>query len=91
VARIPWMPVRELLVGPFGLLTVGLVLSLGIVLPVLATFFFVFAVLEDSGYLPRLSLLADRFMRLLGLDGRGLLPLIMGSPASRWPCSPPGC
>jgi len=78
VARIPWMPVRELLVGPFGLLTVGLVLSLGIVLPVLATFFFVFAVLEDSGYLPRLSLLADRFMRLLGLDGRGLLPLIMG-------------
>jgi ferrous iron transport protein B len=78
VARIPWSPVRDLLVGPFGLLTAGLVLSAGIVLPVLATFFFVFALLEDSGYLPRLSLLADRFMRLLGLDGKGLLPLIMG-------------
>jgi ferrous iron transport protein B len=78
VMHIPWQPVRDLLIGPFGLLTAGLMLSLGIVLPVLATFFFVFALLEDSGYLSRLSVLADRFMRVLGLDGKGVLPLIMG-------------
>ena len=78
IGQIPWQWVRELLIGPFGLLTVGLVLSLAIVLPVLATFFFAFALMEDSGYLPRLSLLTDRVLRKLGLNGKGLLPLVMG-------------
>jgi ferrous iron transport protein B len=78
IEQIPWQWVRELLIGPFGLLTVGLVLSLAIVLPVLATFFFAFALMEDSGYLPRLSLLTDRVLRKLGLNGKGVLPLVMG-------------
>ena len=78
VAHIPWAPLRELLTGDFGLLSVGLVLSVGIVTPVLATFFFAFAVLEDSGYLPRLSLLMDRVLRRIGLNGKGVLPLLMG-------------
>jgi ferrous iron transport protein B len=78
IGHIPWQWLRDLLVGPFGLLTVGLVLSLAIVLPVLATFFFAFALMEDSGYLPRLSLLTDRVLRKLGLNGKGVLPLVMG-------------
>jgi len=78
IEHIPWQWVREFLIGPFGLLTVGLVLSLAIVLPVLATFFFAFALMEDSGYLPRLSLLMDRVLRKLGLNGKGVLPLVMG-------------
>lgn len=78
IGHIPWQWVRDLLIGPFGLLTVGLVLSLAIVLPVLATFFFAFALMEDSGYLPRLSLLTDRVLRKLGLNGKGVLPLVMG-------------
>lgn len=78
IEHIPWQWVRELLIGPFGLLTVGLVLSLAIVLPVLCTFFFAFALMEDSGYLPRLSLLTDRVLRKLGLNGKGVLPLVMG-------------
>jgi ferrous iron transport protein B len=78
IGQLPWQWVRELLIGPFGLLTVGLVLSLAIVLPVLATFFFAFALMEDSGYLPRLSLLTDRVLRKLGLNGKGVLPLVMG-------------
>ena len=69
---------RELITGDFGLVTVGIALPLGIVLPVLATFFFAFAVLEDSGYLPRMSLLLDRAMRRIGLNGKGLVPLVMG-------------
>jgi len=75
---LPWPWVRELLVGPFGLVSVGITLALGIVLPVLATFFIAFAVLEDSGYLARLSLLLDRVMRRVGLTGKGVLPVVMG-------------
>lgn len=78
VGHIPWPWMREMLTGQFGLLTVGLTLSLAIVLPVLATFFFAFALMEDSGYLPRLSLLTDRALRKIGLNGKGVLPLIMG-------------
>ncbi len=78
VALIPWAWVRDLLTGEFGLISVGVVLSVGIVTPVLATFFFAFAVLEDSGYLPRLSLLMDRMLRVIGLNGKGVLPLLMG-------------
>jgi len=78
VARIPWAWTREMLVGDFGLLSVGLTLPLGVVLPVLATFFFALALLVDSGYLPRLSLLLDGLMRRIGLNGRGVLPLVMG-------------
>ncbi len=78
-----WLPlpqlVREALVGEsFGLISVGLTLALGIVLPVLATFFFAFAILEDSGYLPRLAVLLDRGFRKIGLNGKGILPLVMG-------------
>jgi ferrous iron transport protein B len=80
VGRLPdsqlWL--RELLTGRFGLITVGLVLPIGIVLPVLSTFFFAFALMEDSGYLPRMSLLLDRGLRRIGLNGKGLLPLVMG-------------
>jgi len=78
IGHIPWQSLRDLLIGDFGLLTVGLVLSLAIVLPVLSTFFFAFALMEDSGYLPRLSLLTDRVLRKLGLNGKGVLPLVMG-------------
>jgi len=78
VALLPWAWVRELLTGDFGLISVGVVLSVGIVAPVLATFFLAFAVLEDSGYLPRLSLLLDRLLRVIGLNGKGVLPLLMG-------------
>jgi ferrous iron transport protein B len=78
VGAIPSPFVQQLLVGQFGLLSVGIVLSIGIVLPVLATFFVAFAVLEDTGYLPRLSIITDRLLRRIGLNGKGALPLIMG-------------
>ena len=48
------------------------------VVPVLATFFFAFGMLEDSGYLPRLSVLLDRALRKIGLNGKGILPLVLG-------------
>ncbi len=79
VDRIPWAFLRGALMDPdFGLLPTGLFLAFGIVLPVLFFFFLFFAVLEDSGYLPRLSILLDRVLRLVGLNGKGVLPLVMG-------------
>ena len=64
--------------GEFGILSVGITLAFGIVMPVLFTFYIFFGFLEDSGYLPRLSLLLDKSFRKIGLNGKGVLPLIMG-------------
>jgi len=64
-----------------GLLVDGLLVGVGTVLtflPVMAVMFAALGVLEDSGYLGRAAFVADRAMRSLGLDGRALLPLIVG-------------
>jgi ferrous iron transport protein B len=64
-----------------GLLVDGLLVGVGTVLtflPVMAVMFAALGVLEDSGYLARAAFVADRAMRALGLDGRALLPLIVG-------------
>jgi len=79
VAHIPWEPVRAALMdSDFGVFPAGVVLALGLVFPVLLFFNAAFAVLQDSGYLARLSVLADRLLRVVGLNGRGVVPLAMG-------------
>jgi ferrous iron transport protein B len=70
--------IRELMVGPYGLISMGLTYAIAIVLPVVGTFFIAFGLLEDSGYLPRLSILSDRVMRLMGLNGKATLPMVLG-------------
>lgn len=75
------MPVpflNDLLTGEYGLISMGLTYSLAIVMPIVAIFFFMFGVLEDSGYLPRLSVVADRAMRRIGLNGKAVLPMVLG-------------
>lgn len=79
VEPIPWAIVRDAIVDrDFGLVPTGLFLAFGLVLPVLFFFYFFFELLQSSGYLPRLSVLLDRLLRLIGLNGRGVLPLVMG-------------
>ena len=79
LAPLPWPIVGEVLLDPdFGLLTTGLFLAFGIVLPVLFFFYLAFAVLNQSGYLARLTILLDRLLRRIGLNGKGVLPLAMG-------------
>jgi ferrous iron transport protein B len=75
---IPWELVRSFLVGPYGLVTMGLTYAIAIVLPVVATFFLVFSVLEDSGYIPRLAIFSDRIFRAMGLNGKAVLPMVLG-------------
>jgi Fe2+ transport system protein B len=65
-------------VGPYGLLTMGVTYAVAIVMPVVATFFFVFSMLEDSGYLPRLAVMSNRLLRGMGLNGRAVLPMVLG-------------
>ena len=68
----------DLLAGRYGIISMGLTYAIGIVLPVVGTFFIAFGLLEDSGYLPRLSILADRVMRWMGLNGKAVLPMVLG-------------
>jgi len=75
---VPWPLVRELFVGPYGLLTMALTYAVAIVLPIVGTFFVAFALLEDSGYLPRLAVMVDRLFRVVGLNGKAVLPLVLG-------------
>jgi ferrous iron transport protein B len=75
---VPSAFVRDLFVGEYGLVTMGLTYGLAIVLPIVSTFFVAFALLEDSGYLPRLAAMADRGFRLLGLNGKAVLPMVLG-------------
>ncbi len=75
---IPSVFVNDLLVGEYGLISMGLTYSVAIVLPIVATFFVAFGILEDTGYLPRLSVIADRGMRQIGLNGKAVLPMVLG-------------
>jgi ferrous iron transport protein B len=69
---------HDLIVGPFGILTMALTYAFAIVLPVVGTFFIFFGLLEDSGYLPRLAVMINRVFRLMGLNGKAVLPMVLG-------------
>jgi ferrous iron transport protein B len=59
----------------------GVLGGLGMVLtflPLLALFYTVLGILEDTGYLSRIAFLADRWMHRLGLHGKSFLPLLLG-------------
>jgi ferrous iron transport protein B len=75
---IPWWAIQELLVGEYGVITLGLRYAVGIILPIVATFFLFFSLLEDSGYFPRLALLVDRVFKKIGLTGRAIIPMVLG-------------
>ena len=75
---IPPGLVQDFFAGKYGMISMGLTYAIAIVLPVVATFFIAFGLLEDSGYLPRLSILSDRVMRAMGLNGKATLPMVLG-------------
>jgi len=63
------------------LLADGLLGGAGIVLtfiPLLFIFFFVWAMIEDSGYTARAAFVTDRYMHAIGLHGKSMLPLCLG-------------
>jgi ferrous iron transport protein B len=74
----PWQWLRDLLVGEYGLITMALTYAVAIVLPIVGTFFIAFGLLEDTGYLPRLAILSNRLFRAMGLNGKAVLPMVLG-------------
>jgi len=75
---IPWEIIQELFIGEYGVITLGIRYAVAIILPIVATFFLFFSVLEDSGYFPRLALLVDRLFKTIGLTGRAVIPMVLG-------------
>lgn len=68
----------NILVGDFGLLTMTVTYLVGLLLPLVFGFYFALSILEDCGYLPRLAVFVDRSLNVLGLNGRAIIPLILG-------------
>ena len=75
---IPWAFLRDLFVGEYGIITMALTYALALILPIVTTFFLAFGILEDSGYLPRLAFMVDRIFKKIGLNGRAVLPMVLG-------------
>lgn len=75
---LPFAFFHDLFVGQYGLISMALPYAIAIVFPIVGTFFLAFGLLEDSGYLPRLSILSDKIFRAMGLNGKAVLPLILG-------------
>jgi len=61
-----------------GLLTTGLYVPIAMVLPYVFAFYVVLSILEDVGYLPRLAVLVDNLMHVLGMHGYAVVPMVLG-------------
>lgn len=68
----------DLFAGDYGVITLGVRYAIAIIFPIVATFFIAFSIIEDTGYLPRLAMLADRIFKKIGLSGRSVIPLTLG-------------
>jgi len=64
----------------------GIFGALGGVLVYVIPFFLIIEILQDSGYLPRAAFLMDRFMHILGVHGKTIIPMILG-----FGCNVPAC
>jgi len=75
---IPVPIIKEFLMGEYGIISMAVTYAFAIIFPIVTAFFLFFGILEDSGYLPRLSVLSDRIFRIIGLNGRAILPMVLG-------------
>jgi ferrous iron transport protein B len=64
--------------GEFGILTMSITYIFGLLLPLVAGFYLLLSILEDSGYLPRIAVLMDRSLQKIGLNGRAIIPMLLG-------------
>jgi ferrous iron transport protein B len=64
----------------------GFVAGVTLIIPYVLPFYLILAIIEDSGYLTRISVMLDRGMHKLGLHGKAIIPLILG-----YGCNVPAC
>lgn len=85
-----WVPVAELLasiipvgfwqdilIGDYGVLSMGIANALLTVLPILSVFFLLYNTLEDIGYIANISVLTKRILGKIGLSGNSLMPMVL--------------
>ena len=65
-------------VQSMGILTTGLFVPFGMVLPYIIAFYIMLSFLEDVGYLPRLAVLVDNVFHKIGLHGHGIVSVFLG-------------
>ena len=65
-------------VESLGMITTGIYVPLGMVLPYIIAFYFMLSLLEDTGYLPRLATLLDNVFHKIGMHGYGIVPVFLG-------------
>lgn len=65
-----------------ALLLDGIIGGVGAVigfLPLIMVLFFLLALLEDSGYMARVAVIMDRFFKKVGLSGKSIIPMVIGT------------
>lgn len=67
-----------ILAGEYGILTMTVTYVLGLLMPLVVGFYLFLSTFEDSGYLPRIAALTDRLLSSVGLNGRAIIPMILG-------------
>ncbi|MFQ5761999.1 MAG: ferrous iron transport protein B, partial [Candidatus Bathyarchaeia archaeon] len=78
LANVPYTAIQDLLVGKYGVFTLGVRYAVALILPIVGTFFIIFSLIEDVGYLPRLAMLIDKVFKKIGLTGRAVIPMVLG-------------
>jgi ferrous iron transport protein B len=48
-------------------------------LPLIMVLFFLLALLEDSGYMARVAVVMDRYLKRVGLSGKSIIPMVIGT------------
>lgn len=75
---VPAGILRNVLVGEFGIFVIGIEWPFALILPYVTLFYIVFSFLEDSGFLPRIGVLADGILRRIGIQGGNIIPIMLG-------------
>jgi ferrous iron transport protein B len=84
-------PIQPLVIGSaseilFNGAWTGSVAALTLIIPYVIPFYLFLALIEDSGFLPRFSMMLDRGMHKMGLHGKAIIPLVLG-----FGCTVPAC
>jgi ferrous iron transport protein B len=84
-------PVEPLITGSVSDIVIngawtGFVAALTLIIPYVIPFYLFLALIEDSGFLTRFSLMLDRGMHKMGLHGKAIIPLVLG-----FGCTVPAC
>lgn len=70
--------IAQAIAGPYGLLTIGISYAFAIILPSILVFFFIYALLDELGYLLRVAISLNRILNFLGVNSSFIPHLLIG-------------